>query len=217
MMYDVTGLQVKQYLSWLPIYNITHPVYTFFKVDNPNTNYHYQNSSICDDFVWASFNTFYQLGGSLIGVQSNPDRDEVRLFTDDPPMLVDQNNSTQMNEIAKFYLKMEQIANIKNETLEDMIINILNVFQDTFYIYNDGQYFKMLLDQSKPLDFSYKPSPMPSGPQNPSSIETLSNCYDATNNNNRTSYKIGIAVLSIFIMYIISYFNFIKNLKLKNN
>ncbi|KAM9953881.1 hypothetical protein ACTFIR_008986 [Dictyostelium discoideum] len=234
IMYGLTGLQVKQYLSWAPIYNQTHPVYNLFSIASADasgsggdngyleTILHnlgiggggggsgsgsenliiYQNSSTCDDFVWASFNTIYQLGGTLVGMQSNPPKDQITLFTTDEPTIVDYNNVTQRNQLASFYINLMGIAN-KNESAIQIFQELISLFNGTFYCYIDGVYYELHLSKPTPISFTYQPSPMPTGQRDPNSIETLNNCYSKSSIDNQSFFnrfsKIQIIFISIAI------------------
>ncbi|KAN0032661.1 hypothetical protein ACTFIV_006569 [Dictyostelium citrinum] len=216
VMYGLTGLQIKQYLSWAPIYNQTHPVYNLFSIasgsgDNGylETIIHnlglgsedsivYQNSSTCDDFVWASFNTIYQLGGNLVGMQSNPPKDQITLFTTGEPTIVDYNNVTQRNQLASFYINLMSIAN-KNESALQIFEELISLFNGTFYCYIDGVYYEMYLSKPTPISFTYQPSPMPTGERDPNSIKTLDNCYSKSSNGKQSFFNRFSKVQIIFI------------------
>ncbi|KAK5582024.1 hypothetical protein RB653_003606 [Dictyostelium firmibasis] len=216
VMYGFTGLQVKQFLSWVPVYNQTHPIYNLFSIasdgtsskvnnffktilnnnlvsssssssssdiDGSNENQIiYQNSSTCDDFVWASFNAIYQLGGTLVGMQSNPPKDQITLLTTGEPTIVDYNNATQRDQLASFYIHLMDLANHKNESALQIFEELIGLFNGTFYCYINEVYYEMYLSKSTPISFTYQPTPMPSGQRDSNSIKTLDNCYSKSSN-----------------------------------
>ncbi|KAN0050585.1 hypothetical protein ACTA71_003720 [Dictyostelium dimigraforme] len=219
VMYGLTGLQIKQYLSWAPIYNQTNPIYNLFSIasggsnsgflgsvlhnlggtDGSENNIIYQNSSTCDDFVWASFNTCYQLGGVLVGMQSNPPKDQITLFTTAEPTVVDYNNATQRNQLASFYINLMDVANHKNESALQIFEDLISLFNGTFYCYINGVYYELYLSKSTPISFTYQPSPMPSGERNSNSIKTLDNCYSKPSNGNQSFFNRFSKVQIVFI------------------
>ncbi|KAK5582463.1 hypothetical protein RB653_004048 [Dictyostelium firmibasis] len=181
IMYDITGSQVKQYLNWAPYYNKTHTFYNLFGIESASlkndSSIIYKNSFTCDDFVWESFNIFYQLGGSMGGVQSDPPRDEITLFTTVKPTIVDYNNATERNLIATFYLDLMDLANLgKNQTALQIFNNLISLFNGSFYCFIDGVYYKMNLSKQSPISFTYLPSPMPTGKRDSSAIKKVDYC-----------------------------------------
>ncbi|KAN0050115.1 hypothetical protein ACTA71_003218 [Dictyostelium dimigraforme] len=183
IMYDLSGFQVKQYLNWAPIFNKTHTFYNLYKIEYDSSkngtsdSIIFKNSSTCDDFVWASFEVFYQLGGTVGGIQSDPPRDEITLFANSKPKLVDYNNVTQRNQIANFYNQLKDIASIgKNNTALEIFNELIDLFNGSFYCFIDGSYYEMTLSKQNPISFTYQPSPMPIGKRNKNNIKNLDYC-----------------------------------------
>ncbi|KAN0032178.1 hypothetical protein ACTFIV_006055 [Dictyostelium citrinum] len=191
IMYDLSGFQVKQYLSWAPIYNKTHLFYNLFgiesdlsfnsssssRADSDSQRIIFKKSNTCDDFVWESFQVFYKLGGTIGGIQSDPPRDDIKLFTDREPMAVDYNNATKRNEIASFYNELKDFANLgKNKTALEIFDDLISFFNGSFFCYIDGQYYEMKLSKNNPISFTYLPSPIPKGKRNFNDIKNLDYC-----------------------------------------
>ncbi|EAL67558.1 hypothetical protein DDB_G0279757 [Dictyostelium discoideum AX4] len=182
IMYDLSGIQIKQYLSWAPIYNKTHTFYNLFNIESDlsisNSSKIYKNSSTCDDFVWASFDVLYKLGGTIASVQSDPQRDDIKLFiSSGEPKIVDYNDSIKRNQIASFFNELKDFANLgKNKTALEIFNELITFFNGYFYCYIDGEYYEMKLSKQNPISFTYLPSPIPIGKRNFNEIKKLGFC-----------------------------------------
>ncbi|KAN0022560.1 hypothetical protein ACTFIU_004758 [Dictyostelium citrinum] len=184
IMYDLSGFQVKQYLNL--------SLNSSSSADSEDSQrIIFKKSSTCDDFVWESFEVFYKLGGTIGGIQSDPPRDDIKLYTNSEPIIVDYNNATKRNEIASFYNELKDFANLgKNKTALEIFDDLISFFNGSFFCYIDGQYYEMKLSKHNPISFTYLPSPIPKGKRNFNDIKNLDYCKSKPSKGYQLSFDI---------------------------
>ncbi|KAN0039780.1 hypothetical protein ACTA71_007016 [Dictyostelium dimigraforme] len=191
------------FLCWAQNYNETLSYYQLFDVLNRDTDELLVKSVVCNDFVWAGFNSLYNLGGNYINQSIVASRDIVTLYTRQSIEYV-QDGSTNP-EIIAFYEAMLKISLPSNQTINSLIQEISELFKGNFYLYVNGDYYNVTLDSS-PFSFAYSETPLPKGERDLSNITLLEACYhDQSSSNDIKNGKNGIGGGWIFIIILVSF------------
>ncbi|EGG18409.1 hypothetical protein DFA_03903 [Cavenderia fasciculata] len=208
----ITGAIFEQYSCWVPYYNETYNYYNLFDVKDEQSNQLYIPSSICNDFVWQSFQTLYDLGGEVV-TTVDPPRDFATLFVDAEPIFVEYpQEPDNWAQITNFYINLVGLSH--NQTADELLEHIITLFNGQFFLYIGGNYYNMSLSAA-PL-FEYVPAALPSGERHSENVRYAINCLPS-----ETSQDGGIGGGWIFIIILVcgataylltgSLFNFLNN------
>ncbi|KAM9979404.1 hypothetical protein ACTFIY_008663 [Dictyostelium cf. discoideum] len=192
------------FLCWAQNYNESLSYYQLFDVLNRNTDELLVKSVVCNDFVWAGFNSLYNLGGKYINDSIIASRDIVTLYTRESIEYV-QDGSTNI-EVISFYEAMLNISIPKNQTINGLIEELDELFKGNFYLYVNGDYYNVTLDSS-PFSFAYSETPLPIGERDLSNITLLESCHfqHSSENDIILNNKNGIGGGWIFIIILLSF------------
>ncbi|EFA79252.1 hypothetical protein PPL_07670 [Heterostelium album PN500] len=169
----VNGETFAKYLCWAELYNQTNPFYNLFEVRDNVTLELYLSSSICNDFVWATFEALYNLGGEIPEATTTPpSRDFITLYvTKEPYAITDPEDPATWDQLMSFYEKMQLQP---NETAIQFVSSLVQAFSGNFYYYRSQVYYNLSLTAREPL--TYSPAALPSGPREPSVVKFAQGC-----------------------------------------
>eukprot|EP01132_Coremiostelium_polycephalum_P009617 gene9617-11784_t len=170
---QITGEQFQQFLCWVPLYNETYPYYSLFDIRDNRTQELFTKSVTCNDFVWASFSTLYDLGAKIIN-QTLTKRDYVTLFvTEEPIRVYNPRDPANWNSLNTFYKNMIFQS---NETASELIDHLIQMFSGEFFLYINGSYYNLTLAYTMPILAEYRQTNLPDGIRNPSGVQFKGGC-----------------------------------------
>ncbi|GAM20515.1 hypothetical protein SAMD00019534_036900, partial [Acytostelium subglobosum LB1] len=177
----IDGYTLERYLCWTGYYNDTNPYYNPYQVVDSSTNTASLDSSISDDFTWASFRTLYNLGAQMTanitaGVDT-PMRGRVSLFATTKAVLIDDPQEEATWDLLMTFF--EKVTFMPNKTAVQLIQDASKLFNGVFYYYHTNQYWNMTLVQDRAqITFTQLATPMPSGDRYPSNVNYPQHCID---------------------------------------
>jgi hypothetical protein len=134
--FEITGYIFQQYTCWIPVFWLEYPHYQLWQlIPSAGSGDFYIESSTCEDFVWQSFSTLFNLGGTAVsGV--TPARDWFYVIGT-PPVEIDY--SSNLPQLLEFYLVFNWT--MSNQTLNDLFLTTFNAFNGTFFIHEGDKYY----------------------------------------------------------------------------